>query len=141
MAFTTWDPGQCGCGCGGVPCKLPATDLTLTHVHATYGTHAGTLVYGGAGPCTWTLCLAIGANEWLQFSIDGTNPACTYYEVQYHTSAGPCNDPFASVAYTDEPVGCSTGALGMTLVSHSCAPLNIVFRTGAGPLPTYTITP
>jgi hypothetical protein len=145
--FNFFDVGGCNCVsvCGGSPCPLPSTNLTVTRLASTVppNTHSATLVYSIAGGCCiWQGCVSSGGTDLDLFTIL-SNRACTLFTFAAAIS-GSCGSPGQNSTYFS-PAACThcgsipgSGSLGpMTLVSFNCAPLNIVLTIG---VLTWTIT-
>jgi hypothetical protein len=148
--FSKFDVAGCGCECAVHLCDLPGEDLSIAYLdNITSDSGSGVLQYntslgldkrpGGAflllpaGPCTWQASFVTAGGATVNFAI-GLVGGCTYYS---SGGGGTMDDTY------DNPSGCSgvgSGPGTMTLVSSSCSPVNIVFRTGIAPHVIWTVT-
>lgn len=144
MGATRFQPGSC-CGCSPCkPCPLPGSALTLswTFNPATGNvcTATSTLAYMGlsGGTYTWQqTCQAVTGSAAITysftFSITCTSTTtiltATVWELSSTCAAG------LTLVYQYNSGGGGT----LSIASHTCSPLNIVFKDGT--LWTLTLTP
>lgn len=145
--FSLFDVGGCNCpSCGGAPCALPPTNLTVTRTQPGPISHSATLIYSlVSGCCKWQGCITNSGVDLDLITIYSTQ-LCTGFSFAA-AGSGSCASPTLWETYLS-PGGCTpcgtfpgtTFSGSMTLTSFSCSPLNIVLTIASGAF-TLTITP